>query len=152
MGKILSGREAMTREQLDALEKLLSSATPAPWWAQREYDGGRTVCQMRHQTETVCINRAVHVEGAPWEAHWANANLIQDLRNNAAELIAQSREALELREALEYAAGDAVSLYKAGDGSYCCVVFNAVGEFAEHDLEFYGDTPLEAINNARRRK
>lgn len=92
----------MTREQLDALEKLLSTTTPAPWWAQREYDGGRTVCQMRHQTETVCINRAVHVEGAPWEAHWANANLIQDLRNNAAELIAQAREALELREALEY--------------------------------------------------
>ena len=68
------------------------------------------------------------------------------------KLIAQAREALELREALEYSAGDAVSLYKAGDGRYCCVVFHAAGEFAEHDLEFYGDTPLEAINNARRGK
>ena len=29
---------------------------------------------------------------------------------------------------------------------------NAAGEFAEHDLEFYGSTPLEAINNARRGK
>lgn len=66
------------------------------------------------------------------------------------DLVVMAREALELREALEYSAGDAVSLYRAGGGRYCCVVFNASGEFSKHDVEFYGATPLEAINNARR--
>ena len=62
------------------------------------------------------------------------------------ELLAAARRALELEKALEYAAGDAVSLYKAGDGRFCCVMFDGSA-----DLEkcFYGATPLEAINNAR---
>ena len=91
----------MTREQLDALEALAKKATPGPWLVQREYDGGRTVCQMRHQAETVCVNKASHVDGDPWDAHLDNANLIEALRNNAAALIAAAREALELRKALE---------------------------------------------------
>lgn len=140
----------MTKEELDALDKLAKTATGSPWWPQREYHGGRTICQMRHQSDLVCINKAEHADGNPWDAYWDNANLISALRNSAIALIQQAREALELREALEYSAGDAVSLYRAGGGRYCCVVFNAAGEFAEHDLKFYGATPLEAIQNARR--
>lgn len=134
----------MTREQIEAIERLLAKATPGPWWAQREYDGGRTVCNMRHQTETVCINKATHVEGNPWDKHWDNANLIQELRNNAAALIAAAREALELREALEFLASEGVILYEDNDGEYCCSV-----RLGAQDYNFYGATPLEAINRAR---
>jgi hypothetical protein len=110
------GTEAMTRELIDAIEQLEAQATAGPWWAQREYDGGRTVCQMRHQDELVCLNRAAHVEGNPWEAHWNNANLIQELRNNAKALLAAARRALELEEALEEAviAWEAGSISEAG--------------------------------------
>lgn len=137
--------EAMTREQLDALEALEAKATPGPWWAQREYDGGRTVCQMRHLGERVCLKKASHVGGDPWDAAWENANLVEALRNNAAALIAAAREALELREALEFAAGDRCSLYRAGDG-YCCVLFEGG---ADVEKCIYGATPLEAIKKAR---
>lgn len=130
----------MTRKRLDALEALAKKATPGPWWAQREYDGGRTVCQMRHQTETVCVNKAVHVDSNPWDAHIDNANLIEAMRNNATELIALAREALELREALEWLAFDGRLIF-TGD-KYCC--WKGAGR--AHS----GATPLEAIQNARR--
>lgn len=134
----------MTREQLDALEALEAKATPGPWLVQCEYDGGRTVCQMIWG-ERVCLNKAIHVEGNPWDAVWENANLVEALRNNVAALIAAAREALELREALEFAAGDRCSLYRGGDG-YCCVLFEGG---ADAEKCFYGATPLEAIKKAR---
>ena len=137
----------MTREQLDDLEKLLSTATPAPWWAQREYDSGRTVCQMRHQTETVCVNRAAHVEGNQWDAHWANANPIQDLRNNSAELIALAREALELREALEYVANLRSAYWSRPTENKWRLIETDCGAMI---IRGEGSTPLEAINNARK--
>lgn len=136
----------MIRKRLDALEALAKKATPGPWWAQREYDGGRTVCQMRHQTETVCVNKAVHVDSNPWDAHIDNANLIEAMRNNATELIALAREALELREALEWFSkhGDALdsSGYGSDDKWWECIYND--GKRAG------GATPLEAINKARR--
>lgn len=63
------------------------------------------------------------------------------------DLVVMAREALELREALEYAFSDGVTLYEDNDGEYCCVAFQ---ESVGSKLEFYGSTPLEAINNARR--
>ncbi len=66
------------------------------------------------------------------------------------ELIALAREALELREALEYSASEDVFLYEDDDGEYCCAV-RIAGQLNDFD-NFYGSTPLEAINNARRGK
>lgn len=142
----------MTREQIEAIERLLAKATPGPWWAQREYDGGRTVCNMRHQTETVCINKATHVEGNPWDKHWDNANLIQELRNNAAALIAAAREALELREALEWMwkSNDAqkIEFRMPMNGHGYRIALR--GPYAVMERHGEGATPLEAIQNARR--
>jgi len=141
----------MTREQIDAIERLLAKATPGPWWMQREYDGGRTVCSMRHQTETVCVNKASHVEGNPWDAHWDNANLIQELRNNAEALLAAARRALELEEALadlgKRGVFDLVMVKLLGDRGYQ-IGFRVSGKSKR--LVGEGATPLEAINNARR--
>lgn len=64
------------------------------------------------------------------------------------DLIVMAREALELREALEVAFSDKIALYKDGDGGYCCAVVR--GERGRGKA-FFGSTPLEAINNARRR-
>lgn len=61
--------------------------------------------------------------------------------------IAMARRALELEEALEFAASDKASLYKTSDGRYCCVLFEGGAGVEE---SFFGSTPLEAIQNARR--
>ena len=140
----------MTREQLDALEKLAKKATPGPWWVQREYDGGRTVCQMRHQTETVCVNKASHVDGDPWDAHLDNANLIEALRNNATELLALARRALELEEALEWFAKQGDSELDEFRGIYSAKCW--VGGNCEDRRYGEGATPLEAIQKAQRGK
>lgn len=58
-----------------------------------------------------------------------------------------ARRALDLEEALEFAASDKASLYKSGDGRYCCVLFNGGAGVEEN---FFGSTPLEAIQNARK--
>lgn len=42
---------------------------------------------------------------------------------------------------------DKASLYEAGDGRYCCALYEGGAGVEEN---FYGSTPLEAINNARR--
>lgn len=140
----------MTTEKLEKLEELLHKATPGPWWAQREYDGGRTVCSMRHQTDTVCVNKAVHADGNPWDAHLDNANLIEALRNNAESLVAAAREAIELREALEFLCSHRMSstcgqghVLKYSERDYMFIFHTGNRRYVE------GATPLEAIQKAR---
>lgn len=87
----------LTLEQLATLE---SAATPGPWRAQNEYDGARTVCQMRSCDQLVCINRATHVEGNTWEATQQNAALIAAARNALPELLAHIEELERIRELL----------------------------------------------------
>ncbi len=61
------------------------------------------------------------------------------------ELIAAARRAVELEEALEYAASENVMVYRQGDGRYCAVYYHQASETV-----LYGATPLEAIQAARR--
>lgn len=61
-------------------------------------------------------------------------------------LIAAAREALELREALEFAADVSTTLVKESAASYSCWRTDAWGEVHQ----YAGATPLEAINKARR--
>ena len=68
------------------LRELIAAATPGPWWGQYEYDGGRTVCQMRSTDTLLCVNMATHVCGKPYRNTKANAELITALVNNAPAL------------------------------------------------------------------
>lgn len=89
----------------EEMKALVAAATPGPWFEQYEYDGGRTVCQMRSTSERICVNRAVHVAGNPWESAKENGMLIAAARNALPDLLARI-EQLEadngrLRTALE---------------------------------------------------
>ena len=88
----------MTDKQIDELLALEANATPGPWFEQYEYDGSRTVAQMRSTDTTMCVNRACHVDGNPWEKTKENATLIAAARNNLRPLC---EEVKRLREALE---------------------------------------------------
>ena len=72
---------------LKELRRLHEAATPEPWYEQYEYDGSRTVCQMRSTHETICVNRATHVSGNPWERTKENGMLIAAMRNALPELL-----------------------------------------------------------------
>lgn len=76
----------MTNKQIDEILALEAKATPGPWFEQYEYDGSRTVAQMRSTDTLMCINRATHVDGHPWERTKENARLIAAVRNNIREL------------------------------------------------------------------
>lgn len=80
----------MTHTELQAklaqLKAVCDAATPRPWFLQREYDGSRTVCQMRSPDELWCINRAAHVEGQPALAK-ENGILIERAVNELPALI-----------------------------------------------------------------
>lgn len=85
----------MTNEQIDKLLELEARATPGPWFEQYEYDGARTVATLRSTNMLMCVNRALHVEGAPYERSWENARLIAYARNHIREL---AEEVKRLRE------------------------------------------------------
>lgn len=80
---------------LNAILDAEAKATPGPWFEQYEYDGGRTVCQMRSTDTLMCVNRAVHVVGETYEKSKENAALIALSRNHIRELC---EEVLRLRE------------------------------------------------------
>lgn len=132
----------MTREQLDQLETLSKAATPGLW--MKKHAGS--------QDEIWSIERGLVAELPLFpqgsRAVDTNSTLIQDLRNNAAELIALAREALELREMLEYAFSDDV-LEISGSRCYPVGYVAHIVTLDDVDHEGEGSTPLEAINNAR---
>ena len=94
-----------TPAQVPELMALEQRATPGPWFDQYDYDGGRSVCQMRSTDTTYCVNRAEHVAGNPWERTKENGHLIASLRNAAPGLLvswlAMHEENAQLREALD---------------------------------------------------
>lgn len=130
----------MTHAQLDALEALLAKATPGPW--QRKHAGNQD--EIWSHERGLVAELSLYPHGS--EIVDANSALIQELRNNAAALIAAAREALELREALEFAADVSTTLVKESAASYSCWRTDAWGEVHQ----YAGATPLEAINKARR--
>lgn len=134
----------MTREQLDALENLAKKATPGPWELECPIDddnpwiveAGKPTYEWRCLAMVTKSGDGINAtEGS------ANGDLVTGLRNNATELLAAARRALELEEALEWAIGNSTALYKMGRGLFCC---------SYSSRSFVGATPLEAIQNARR--
>ena len=88
-------------------------ATPGPWFEQYEYDGGRTVCQMRSTNTLMCVNRAVHVVGETYEKTKENATLIALSRNHIRELC---EEVLRLREEVAELMRERIAREEAPDG------------------------------------
>lgn len=92
----------MTNDQIDQLLALEAKATPEPWEAISYYDGSRTVCMMRHQTQICGV--AANNESSPWEHYNWNAQLIAAARNSirplAEEVLQLRRTVAELRETL----------------------------------------------------
>lgn len=109
----------VTRPDLDAIEGRANAATPGPWFDQYEYDGARTVCQMRSTDQTFCVNKATHAPGEPpYVATKENGRFIGAARTDVPDLIAYARqlesalaeaqrERDRLREALEQASAKA---------------------------------------------
>ncbi len=149
----------MTRERIEQLKALLAKATPKPWVAH--FPMG-VDCQWFDITdsdskeeilsaETEPTEVMVHADGIEdlrkrVERRKADVNLVAELRNEAESLLALAEEALELREALEYAADDYSTLAREHDGRY------TLWRASDFDgaYAFHGSTPLEAIQNARR--
>lgn len=73
--------DKLTDEQIKMGLALEANATPGPWFEQYEYDGERTICQMRSTDTTFCVNRAIHASGDPWDAFRENGRLIAFARN-----------------------------------------------------------------------
>lgn len=67
---------------LDAIRERADAATPGPWFEQYDYDGGRTICQMRSTDTLFCVNRACHVKGNPWEKTKENGEFIAHARSD----------------------------------------------------------------------
>lgn len=107
----------MTREQIDAIERLLAKATPGPWELECPIDddnpwiveAGKPTYEWRCLAMVTRSGDEIKAtEGG------ANGDLLISLRNNAAELLDAARRALELEEALEYAASDKASPLQDG--------------------------------------
>lgn len=138
----------MTREQLDALEKLAKKATPYEYgndgklraiggYLTTRPDISRNIEHLGEMGQKRC--------GAPFQAipfsNEQDAEVIAAAWNALPELIAAARRALELEEALEWAIGNSTALYKMGRGLFCC---------SYSSRSFVGATPLEAIQKAQR--
>lgn len=138
----------MTREQIDAIERLLAKATPAPWGIETPIDDDNPwiVEADKPSYDWRCLAMVTKAdddinvtEGS------ANADLLIALRNNAQALLAAARRALELEEALEWMAERWLVLLKAKASAGWCVC-----TLEKNAVVAIGSTPLEAINNARR--
>jgi hypothetical protein len=82
----------ISAEQLAAIEQRAEAATPGPWFDQYEYDGGRTLCQMRHATETFCVNKALHAPGQPpYFSPKENGMFIAAARSDVPVMVAEIR-------------------------------------------------------------
>lgn len=89
-------RTVLTAEQVAKIAKQADMATPGPWFDQYEYDGGRTVCQMRSTDTTFCVNKALHAPGPrPYESTKENGRFIAAARTNVPALC-YSHEALRV--------------------------------------------------------
>lgn len=96
----------MTREQLDALEALAEKATPGPWELECPIDddnpwiveAGKPTYEWRCLAMVTKSGDGINAtEGS------ANGDLVIGLRNNATELLAAARRALELEEHIKTA-------------------------------------------------
>lgn len=98
-------RTMLSDEKIREILAIEERATPKPWFEQYEYDGGRTVCQMRSTDTTFCVNRAAHVEGNPYEKTKENGSLIATARNHirglGEEVLRLRAEVASLKQALE---------------------------------------------------
>jgi len=103
----------LTDEQIREILAIEVRATPGPWFEQYEYDGGRTVCQMRSTDTTMCVNRASDVQGNPWGKTIENAMLIAASRNHIRELC---EEVLRLREEVAELMRERIAREEAPDG------------------------------------
>ena len=87
----------MPNLDLEALKAVLAKATQGRWFGQYEYDGARTICQMRSTDTTFCINVESGGEENPCLKWRENSEAITELWRNAPALIAeleQARDAL----------------------------------------------------------
>lgn len=132
----------LTREQIEHVRDLLAKATPRPWL--KKHAGSQ---------DEIWSNRGLVAEMSLYPHGSvlvdANASLIEELINNADALLAAAEEALELREALEYAADKQADLYSLQRETkrYVCIISESIdGEESRGE----GSTPLKAIHNARR--
>ena len=107
----------LTDEQIREILAIEAKATSGPWFEQYEYDGTRTVCQMRSTDTLMCINRAVHVVGEPYEKTKENAALIALARNHIRELC---EEVLRLRGENKRIRKSATELLDAMETCHVC--------------------------------
>ena len=96
----------MTNEQIKELLRVESAATLGPWFEQHEYDGSRTVCIIRSCDHMFCVNKALHVPGAPYDQWKENARLIAAARTAirplAEEVLRLRAEVAQWRERYPY--------------------------------------------------
>lgn len=123
---------------LEKLKALEAAATPGPWIGQREYDGSRTICQVRATETLLCVNRR-DSGGPTWKKTEENCALIAKARNALPELIAEIEhlraENARLTARLNGVQYDAAQLRSERDA--CAAShqkLNAVLDAAEHVL------------------
>jgi hypothetical protein len=96
-------------DRIQQMRERVEKATPGMLIVERCYDGARTVCQMRHPNELLCVNmEQAQFRGGPWEKTEANAELFANARTDLADLLRERKELLAERDRLAELLGELI--------------------------------------------